>query len=368
LPPLLKIFSAAFKGLETANQRFRHVLAGAAIVRITHQQNIGPTEVLSMSKLHTASFANRPKGPTTQPAATGNPMQRSLKNPIRPPPTSLGRHLCLVVLMTLAVSACTNRIVYDNADWWLNWYIDDYVQFNREQQRTVDRYLDQQMQWHRQSQLPRYEAFLQQTKKDFSGELNVTLVRARFEAIYQFWRDFVGQAMPASASVLAQLDDKQANRFIANIEKETRGFEKDYADSTPEKLARDQQKNTEKTLKNWIGKLSDEQSGIISRWAHAMKNVYPASIKQRKQWQEALALALRERNRPELFEQRLRVLFITPSDSWSPEYKALVEANEILTAQMVVDIHHSLTPQQKTHLLATVDGYIDDIHKLQKER
>jgi hypothetical protein len=295
-------------------------------------------------------------------------MQGSLENSTRRPPTSIWQRLCLIVLMTFAITACTNRIVYDNADWWLNWYIDDYVQFDREQQRTVDRYLDQQMQWHRQSQLPRYEAFLQQTKQDFSGQLSVALVRARFEAVYQFWRDFVGQAMPAFVTVLAQLDEKQANGFIASVEKETRSFEKDYADTTPEELARDQQKSTEKTLKKWIGKLSDEQSRTISRWARAMKNVYPASIKQRKQWQEALALALRERNRPDLFEQRLRVLFVTPSDSWSPEYRALVETNELLTAQLVVDIHHSLTPQQKAHLLTTVDGYIDDIHKLQKDR
>jgi len=277
-----------------------------------------------------------------------------------------GRNLCLILLLALVVTACTNRIVYDNADWWANWYIDDYVQFNREQQRLVDGYLDQQMQWHRRSELPRYEAFLKQVKQDLSGELTVALVLSRFEMVYQFWRDFVSEGMPAFVTMLSQLDDKQTRNFIASINKETREFEQDYKDTTPEELTRDQQDDTEKSLKKWIGKLTDEQRQIISRWAHAMRNVYPASIEQRKQWQVALELAMRERNNRELLQQRLRTLFVSPSDSWTEEYRALMNANERLTAQMVVDIHHTLTPKQKQRLFATLDGYADDIRKLQK--
>jgi hypothetical protein len=273
-----------------------------------------------------------------------------------------------LVLLVLALSACTSRIVYDNADWWLNWYIDDYVRFNREQQRSVDRYLDQQMLWHRQSQLPRYEAFLLQTRQDFAGELTVPLVRSRFETVYQFWRDFVGEAMPSCTIMLAQLDERQVAEFLANVDKEAREFEEEYVDATPEELAREHQEDTEKSLKKWLGSLSEEQHRIVSRWAHAMNNVYPASLQQRKRWQGALALALRERSQQEQLEQRLRQLFVTPSDSWSPKYRAMMDANELLTAQMLVDIHRTLTPKQREKLFATIDGYVKDIRKLQKIR
>lgn len=274
---------------------------------------------------------------------------------------------CLILLI-LATPACSNRIVYDNADWWANWYIDDYVRFNRTQQRDVDRYLEQQLQWHRSTQLPRYEAFLLQAQKDFAGELTVPLVRARFEEIYQFWRDFVSEAMPASATMLAQLDQKQVDGFIASINREARAFEDEYADVTSEELAREHQQDTEKSLKKWIGPLTDKQQGIISQWAHAMKNVYPVSIKQRKHWQGDLELALRERENKALFELRLRKLFVTPSDSWNPEYTAMMDANELLTAQMVVDVHRTLTPKQRKHLFATLSSYVSDIGKLQKSR
>jgi hypothetical protein len=44
----------------------------------------------------------------------------------------------------------------------------------------------------------------------------------------------------------------------------------------------------------------------------------------------------------------------------------MMEANELLTAQMLVDIHRTLTPKQRERLFATIDGYVKDIHKLQK--
>lgn len=294
-----------------------------------------------------------------------NPGQGIIARGAAMPSLSRWRRVCLLVLVALAGSACTNRIVYDNADWWLNWYIDDYVKFNREQQRQVDRYLDRQMLWHRKSQLPRYETFLLQVKQDCSGELAHSQVKARFENVYQFWRDFVSEALPASATMLSQLSDSQASDFMANIEKEAHEFEKEYADMTADERAREQQEEAEKSLKKWIGKPSEEQRRIISRWAHAMKDAYSASVEQRKQWQAALALALRERDQPELFRQRLYTLFVSPSESWSPPYRAMMEANESLTAQMLVDIHRSLTAKQRERLFETLDGYIHDIRKLQ---
>jgi hypothetical protein len=351
------------------NQRMHDTLACAAIVRITHGRGIvnGSTfDVKTASLMKTADSDNHGRN-EHQAGTMGKVIPRSTdKNTARWP--TGWRRLGVVVLLAVAVTACTNRIVYDNADWWLNWYIDDYVQFNHEQQRSVDRYLDQQMLWHRQTQLPRYEAFLLQVKQDFAGTPTAPLVRTRFEAIYQFWRDFVSEAMPASAIMLGQLDEKQTRDFLANIEKEARKFDEEYADTTPEKLVQEQLEDTEKSLRKWLGTLTDEQRQIISRWSHTMKNVYPASIEQRKQWQAALELTLREREHRDLFEQRLRTLFVTPADSWSPDYKAMMEANELLTAQMLVDIHRTLTPKQRQHLFATLDGYINDIHKLQKRR
>lgn len=276
--------------------------------------------------------------------------------------------LAAALVLALIVCGCTSRFVYDNADWWLNWYIDDYIQFNRGQQHSVDRYLDQQMLWHRRNQLPLYDAFLQQIKQDCAGELTVPLVRQRFSSVYQFWHDFVSEAMPGLTTMLGQLDQKQVQAFSANIEKEAQEFEAEYVRANAQELAQEHQDDTEKNLKKWLGPLSDTQREIISRWAHAMQNVYPVSLAQRKRWQAQLELALRERDQQALFEKRIHALFVTPSEFWNADYKAMMDANELLTAQMLVDIHRSLSITQRKRLFATLDGYISDIRQLQQSR
>jgi len=256
--------------------------------------------------------------------------------------------------------------VYNNADWWINWYIDDYLHFNRTQQTRFDQYVDQQMRWHRREQLPRYEQFLQTVKHDVAGEITVPLVRAHFETMYGFWRDFVSAAIPAMTHMLSDIDDGQTKEFMARVEKDTTEFEHDYIKPDAGTLTKQQAKDTENAAKKWIGPLTDTQREIILHWASTTGHVYPASLQQRKRWQQALLLALQNRHNQQQLQSQLQALFVTPNQSWSDEYHAMIDTNEIKTAQLLVDLHRSLTLNQRKHLFAVLDDYIADLHQLQK--
>lgn len=269
--------------------------------------------------------------------------------------------LCAIALL----GACSSGFVYNNADWWINWYINDYVKFNRQQQARFDQHVDQQMLWHRSSQLPRYEQFLQAVRRDVAGDLSVPQVRAHFATVYGFWRDFVGAAIPAMTQMLADIDDAQARQFMSRVEKDSAEFEAEYVKPDTRTLLLQQTRSTEKNAKKWIGPLTDRQRQIIRDWAASIHHVYPASLQQRLRWQQALADALHHRRNQAQLQTRLQVLFVDPSQFWSDNYRAMIDANEILTAQLLVDLHRSLTVNQRKHLFAVIDDYLADLQQLQ---
>lgn len=272
----------------------------------------------------------------------------------------------LLALLTVLLCACSSGFVYNNADWWINWYVDDYLSFNRRQQNQFDQYVDTQMLWHRDSELPRYEKFLQQVKYDVARDMSVPQVLAHFETVYGFWRDFVAQAIPAMVQVLGDIDDKQMQQLLARVEKDSKEFEAEYVRPTADEFVRDQAKRTEKSMRKWIGPLSDEQRKIIFTWATNTRQGYPASHQQRLIWQSALARALQARNDKRALKTQLERLFVTPSDMWSEPYRALMASNENHTAQMLVDLHKCLTPNQRKHLFAVIDDYMANLQQLKK--
>ena len=61
------------------------------------------------------------------------------------------KRLRIFVLVSLlaALAGCSNSFVYNQLDWLIPWYLGDYVDLNREQQRAFKEQLGELLRWHR---------------------------------------------------------------------------------------------------------------------------------------------------------------------------------------------------------------------------
>jgi len=66
----------------------------------------------------------------------------------------------IVIGLVLLLSGCSTKFVYKNLDWLVYWYVDDFVELSDEQERMVDVKLATWLEWHKNTEIPKYVAHL----------------------------------------------------------------------------------------------------------------------------------------------------------------------------------------------------------------
>ena len=44
----------------------------------------------------------------------------------------------LVVVFIIFLTSCSSKLAYNNLDWWVYWYMDDYIELKDEQEEKFD--------------------------------------------------------------------------------------------------------------------------------------------------------------------------------------------------------------------------------------
>ena len=74
---------------------------------------------------------------------------------------SCSRLLVALLVFAFVLAGCSaNRFLYNRADTFVRWAIDDYVDLTSEQQKQFDADLDGLLDWHRRFELPLYREFI----------------------------------------------------------------------------------------------------------------------------------------------------------------------------------------------------------------
>lgn len=60
--------------------------------------------------------------------------------------------LLLVIAFSFLLSACSSSFIYNNLDWLLYWYLDDYITLTSEQRSQLDDRVETWQAWHRITQ------------------------------------------------------------------------------------------------------------------------------------------------------------------------------------------------------------------------
>ena len=69
-----------------------------------------------------------------------------------------------IVIFALILSACSSQFAYNNLDWLIHWYLDDYIDLNKAQKQSFDGEFEKWMQWHRTEELQKYQQHLQELR------------------------------------------------------------------------------------------------------------------------------------------------------------------------------------------------------------
>ena len=271
----------------------------------------------------------------------------------------------LVLFSVLFLASCSSKLAYNNLDWWVYWYMDDYIELRDEQEEKFDDYLKNWLSWHKTSELKRYQAQLTEVKDQIKkGSLDSNSVYEHLVNARTHWERVRDEVSPELAEIAKTLDDEQVVTLFAALEKDNKEEEEerqDALDKSEEQRLEERIERIEETVKERIGKLTREQKQIVSTYATQFIPTGDEWLTYRRNIQNAARKLFVTRKFNDNFETELVTLMQNPDSYRSEIYKQSSAHNMTVTATLISEVFSTLTDKQRETLIKNIDELIDTV-------
>ncbi len=276
--------------------------------------------------------------------------------------------LALGLLALCVLSACsTIKLVYNQSDDLLYWWVDAYVDLEGEQKASTREALGALQRWHRQQQLPEYVALLQKARSMAQQDITASQVCAVTDEVKASFLTLLRQIEPAAARLGTQLKAEQLQHMRKRYDKTNKEWRSDWLEGSPEKRLRYRTKQALNRLEDFYGRLDDPQREVLNQWlsSSAFDATLNYSERERRQADSLQTLQrMADSGSVSAAQGLLRAwtdrAFYSPNESYRSYSQALWQENCTGFAKL----HNSTTPAQRQHLADSLRGYETDLKAL----
>ncbi len=172
-------------------------------------------------------------------------------------------------------SCSTTTFVYNNADWFIDFYLDDYVELDSNQEEILVNSVTKLQSWHRKTELSKYKSDLVWLIEQLElGNLNSEQWLNVFFKAKQHLYNFRDEVSPEAVKLIQKLSDEQINQMLALwTESDNEELEEFTQLGVTEEIKARQEKIAEVIEKN-IGDLSSQQQSLVNRYSVQMESTF----------------------------------------------------------------------------------------------
>lgn len=271
----------------------------------------------------------------------------------------------LVLFFLIFLTSCSSKLAYNNIDWWVYWYLDDYIDLKDEQEEKFDAYLQNWLSWHKESELTRYKTQLEGIKEQIqNGTLDSRSVYRNLELMRAHWERVRDEVSPELAEIAKTLDDEQVVSLFAALEKDNKEEEeerKDTLEKSEKERLEERVERIENTISERIGKLTPEQKQIVSSYSTQFISTGGEWLTYRRNIQNAARKLFVTRKFNNNFEAELIELMQNPDNYKSDIYKQSSAHNMNVSATLISELFTTLSDKQRERLIENLDDLIDTV-------
>ncbi len=260
----------------------------------------------------------------------------------------------LMLLSILVLVGCTKKFFYNNLDWFVGEYLDNYVTLNEPQQRLLEERLVLLTEWHKREELPRYITHLREFESIKKSEVTLSYLQRSREQIREHYERIVSKIAPDLYSLSLQLSEQQQTEFLRNVAKDHQKRNDKYADKTEQEVREIIFDKTEEWANEWIGKLSKQQSGYVKQFSHQVVLNSPLWRDYRTSIYQELEYLFENKPNDAIYQQTFMQLLFEPEKFYSEQLSANIAHNISLMDQLTLSITQSMTEKQWQHFRRTV--------------
>ncbi|KAB8039343.1 DUF6279 family lipoprotein [Janthinobacterium aquaticum] len=275
----------------------------------------------------------------------------------------------LTLMLVLAAGCSSLRLAYNNGDTVLYWWLNAYVDLDRDQKGWVREDIDQLFDWHRKTQLRDYVEILRKGQRQLQGNVTKEDLLADYDEVKHRTQTLLLKAAPELADLARSLKPEQIAQMEKKFKSNNDDYRKKYLSGDQEKRQQLRYKKSMEQFELWFGSFSSEQEAAIRKASDArpLDNEIWLDERQRRQRN---VLNLVQKVQREKLDKDATVALINAliKDSFArldqSERKAFFDSFEESTANLVLTVIKLATPTQKAHAVKRMQGWIDDFNSL----
>ena len=267
------------------------------------------------------------------------------------------------LILTLFLGGCSSiTFIYNQFDNLFPWYLESYVDLDRDQKQYLDELLTPFFQWHRVEEMPKYAQIIGDLELAINDEVDIENIALITHNVEESWFRLEDQMIMWATPLARELSDEQINKFIQVLKTKTTQSEKKLLLRNDQVYQSDSYKSLRKNLRRFMGSMTKDQLELVKITSQEMRRVDGERIQSRKAFNEKLSLILQ---REQGWEENLKK--ITHSDeSVSENYQSTYAFNTDLIQQLLVAILNSRNDKQDKKLRTQLSRYKADINSLNK--
>ena len=267
-----------------------------------------------------------------------------------------------LLALALLVGCSANRFLYNRADTFVRWAVDDYVDFTSEQQQRFDDNLDVLMDWHRQVELPQYREFIFLSIAALDDGVTIDEAIVISEAIEQAVNRLQAEFIELLLLTGEDLSEQQILDFLAELDRQQQEFAEERLVRDEETYAADAAKSLEGLAKRLLGRLDEAQQSLIASRSKELTRIDRLWYDDRTVWGATLRTILE--TRAPGWQSDVRALSEARSSARTPAYVAGIDHNGDVILELLVDIINGRTERQDRKMRRFLNGLIADIDAL----
>lgn len=267
------------------------------------------------------------------------------------------------LILVLFLGGCSSiTFIYNQFDNLFPWYLESYVDLDRDQKQYLDELLTPFFQWHRVEEMPKYAQIIGSLESAIDNEIDIESIALITDNVEESWFRLEDRMIVWIIPLSRELSDEQIAKFIQVLRTKTTQSEKKLLLRNDQVYQSDSYKSIRKNLRRFMGSLTKDQLDLVKITSKEMKRTDGERIQSRKVFIEKLNLILQ---REQGWEERLEK--ITHSDELVAEnYQSTYDFNTVLIQQLLVAILNSRNDKQDKKLRTQLSRYKSDINSLNK--
>ncbi|MBL4795268.1 MAG: hypothetical protein JKY24_07180 [Pseudomonadales bacterium] len=270
-----------------------------------------------------------------------------------------------ITLLTCAMlSGCAVKFVYNQLDWVIPWYLQDYIPLNDAQKDYLNTRIDHHLVWHRQTQLPEYARFLRSTAVQISNGFTREEIDSLHLQLSTFGQILSDQIASDIAQLFLSSNDKQLVKMVDKFNRDNKRFKKTYIHISEENLRKLRLKETRKYLERWLGGLTRHQQDELKTWSTEFKPIAREVLAHKLLWQKNLKALMKSRNDSTEFKQQLTTFLANPGNDWKSEYTAKTDFNKERITALFLRLDAHMTQRQRNKLIKKLNSLANDLMEL----